>query len=140
MSINPAVTKQSTVTLQALTVDGFRNMTLCCLASLCGRLEFFTSTLSLSLGWRQQVPYRFDKFIVHSMMVHLRRSCSSSNVPFTSFKNSTKKIKNIFENSALLLHHMFSGFLSRNHATTEFLWFQESDFSFTNLSELYNAA
>jgi hypothetical protein len=35
---------------------------------------------------------------------------------------------------------MFSGFLSRTQATTEFLWFQESDFSFTNLSELYNAA
>jgi len=57
----------------ALTLDSFRNITLCRLASLCGRLECFTSTLSLHTGWRQQVAYRFDKFIAHSMMVHLRR-------------------------------------------------------------------
>jgi hypothetical protein len=48
MSINPAVTKQSTVTRQALTVNGLQNMTLCSLDSLCGRLEFSTSTLTLS--------------------------------------------------------------------------------------------
>lgn len=82
----------------ALTVDGFRNMALCRLARLCGRLESFTSNLSMPLGWRQHVLYRFDKFIVHSMMVHLRRWCSSSKVPFTSFERSTKKItkKKIF--------------------------------------------
>jgi hypothetical protein len=121
MSINPAATKQSTVTQQALTVDGFQNMTLCRLASLCGRLEFFTSTLSLPLGRRQQVPYRFDKFIVHTMMVHLRRSCCSSKVPFTSFKNSPKKIKNIFLRTVHCYYAICSlGFF---HETTQRLSF-----------------
>ena len=49
-SINPVVTTQSTVALRLSQVDGFRNMTLCRLVSLSGRLECFTSTLNLPLG------------------------------------------------------------------------------------------
>ena len=62
-SINPVVTKQGTVTLQAFTVDGFRNMTLPCLARVYGYSECFTSALSLPLGCRQQVSYKFDSIL-----------------------------------------------------------------------------